>query len=158
MAAGHSYSEGRRGICCDVATDAEWKVKLIVSRAVEHRLPLSVSIPIPVLIGLLMVMLRWGDKRLWLEGFAWYIMKFNRITSALITWSIFNITLIFFGWKISEKCLFSLAALFIRPNSGYQAAQRAKPSILNTKIILNSLYGPLMPRGASNPWLNLSRF
>lgn len=52
------------GFCCDVATDVEWKVKLIVSIAVEHRLPLSVSIPIPVLIGLLMVMLHRGDKLL----------------------------------------------------------------------------------------------
>lgn len=34
-------------ICCDVATDVEWKVKLIVSITAEHRLPLSVSIPIP---------------------------------------------------------------------------------------------------------------
>ncbi len=53
MAAGHTYSVSA-GICCDVAADAEWKVKLIVSLAVEHRLPLSVSIPIPLLIGLLM--------------------------------------------------------------------------------------------------------
>lgn len=57
-----------RGTCCDVASDVEWKVKLIVSLAVERRLPLSVSIPIPPLIGLLMVPLRWGDKLLWLEG------------------------------------------------------------------------------------------
>lgn len=46
------------GTCGGVASDVEWKVKLIVSLAVEHRLPLSVSIPIPPLIGLLMVPLR----------------------------------------------------------------------------------------------------
>lgn len=61
---------GRGGICCDVATDAEWKVKLIVSRAAEHRRPLSVSIPIPLLIGLLMVMLLAGDKLHSSEPFA----------------------------------------------------------------------------------------
>lgn len=55
MAAGRSYSKGHGGICSDGATDAEWKVKLIVSSYVKHRLPLSVSIPIPVLISLLMV-------------------------------------------------------------------------------------------------------
>lgn len=52
------------GICCDVATDVEWKVKSIVSRSVERRLPLSASSPIPLLIGSLIVMLRRGVKPL----------------------------------------------------------------------------------------------
>lgn len=55
---------GMQRFCCDVAADVEWKVKLIVSITVEHRLPLSVSVPIPLLIGLLMVMLYRGDTRL----------------------------------------------------------------------------------------------
>lgn len=39
------------------------KVKLIVRRAAERSLPLSVDIPIPVLIVLLMVMFLRGDGR-----------------------------------------------------------------------------------------------
>lgn len=58
MAAGRAYS---RGFVARWPTDAEWKVKLIVSLTMEHRLPLSVSVPFPLLIGLLMVMLLWGD-------------------------------------------------------------------------------------------------
>lgn len=43
-----------------VTSDVEWKVKLIVSITVEHRLPLSFSIPVALLIGLLMAMMHRG--------------------------------------------------------------------------------------------------
>lgn len=48
-----------RGIGCDGGADA----KFIGGRAAERHLPPSVSIPIPVLIGLLTVMFLCGDAR-----------------------------------------------------------------------------------------------
>lgn len=67
-----------------MTTDVEWKVKLIVTITVEQHPPLSVSIPFPPLIGLLMVMLACGDK-LALEWFSQVIIKFNHVSGTILT-------------------------------------------------------------------------